>query len=200
MLQRKGESEWDERAVGAVRDKADPERISTVRDWLRDYGVFQGIPGPGRVAIATTFLEWADCQVDGRPLRTVDELVAAHAEVCATVQAAYGEARNFTSLASKALWLRYPDAVPLFDSFAQRALWVIAKIDEAVVPISGDGESYSEFVYVWMALYKRYAAALESLDREGLHRVRIFDRILWLIGDRRYSCSEFTSAASGASS
>jgi hypothetical protein len=32
-----------------------------------------------------------------------------------------------------------------------------------------------------------------------LNRVRIFDRILWLVGEPRYSCSEDAGASAGTS-
>lgn len=200
VLQRKGEADWDERVVSAVRDKADLTRVETVRDWLQDYEVFHGIPGPQRTAIAAAFLGWSDCQPETRNLDATGELVAAHADVCRVAQQAYGRPRNFTSLASKALWLRYPDSVPLFDSYAQRAIWVISKIEGGVSPLQGDGESYAEFVHVWTALYTKYSASLELLTEKGLRRVRIFDRILWLVGEPRYSCTELMRVASEAGS
>ena len=36
--------------------------------------------------------------------------------------------RSLTSLTSKALWCCYPDAIPIFDSYARRALWVLSRL------------------------------------------------------------------------
>lgn len=45
---------------------------------------------------------------------------------------AYGSIAHYSGhFSSKALWLRYPHDVPIFDSFVQRALWVIAKLEES---------------------------------------------------------------------
>ena len=89
-----------------------------------------GIHGPRRLAITEAVLAWADARDTQRDLSTVDALDQAHQEMVAVCVAANGKARDFTSLASKALWLCYPESVPLFDSFARRALWVICKMDD----------------------------------------------------------------------
>jgi hypothetical protein len=105
----------------------------------------------------------------------------------AACSAAYGRERDFTSLASKALWLRYPDIVPMFDSFAQRALWVISKIERDTAPTADEKSKYRKFACVWKTLYERYASAIAAVDLQGYrYPVRIFDKILWIVGTPRY--------------
>jgi len=90
-------------------------------------------------------------------------------------------------LASKALWLYYPYDVPIFDSFAQRALWVIAKLEAGGMAGIAEGSEYHRFLHAWKILYDRYGAALCEIDTHGYpYRVRIFDKILWMIGTRDY--------------
>jgi hypothetical protein len=93
-------------------------------------------------------------------------------------------------LASKALWLCYPGSVPLYDSYAQRALWVICKLEKEIPTLPENEPEYRKFVHVWKAVYDRYAGAINSIEIGTYpYRVRIFDKILWLIGEPRYSRS-----------
>jgi hypothetical protein len=59
-----------------------------------------------------------------------------------------GRSRDFTSLASKALWLSYPHDVPIFDSFVQRALWVIAKLEDGGMKGPTGGSEYRRFIHM----------------------------------------------------
>jgi predicted small secreted protein len=124
----------DSKAVAALNSRSVPDRAEIVRHWLYNYQVFQGIHGPKRTAITEAVLLWADSQEGQSDLATFDALVSSHASLMAACSTADGRGRDFTSLASKALWLRYPDIVPMFDSFAQRALWVISKIEKDIAP------------------------------------------------------------------
>lgn len=183
----------DRTALEATRNKLSAghpaTRISEVCSWLRTYGVFQGIDSLKRTAITEAVLLWADAQDELSNIRTLDALVEAHQDLMDRCCIAYGAPRDFTSLASKALWLRYPDAVPLFDSFARRALWVISKIESDIAPPAQEKSEYRKFAYAWKALYERYASTIATLDVQGYpYRVRIFDKILWIIGTPAYSC------------
>lgn len=184
------ENALDDKALQAVSNRNAPDRIEAVRSWLQSYQVFMGIDGPRRPAIAEAILVWADAQDGARDLSTVDSLDQAHRELVAVCVVANGEPRDFTSLASKALWLCYPESVPLFDSFAQRALWVICKMDDGITPLCGNESSYRKFLHVWMALYERYSDSIEAVDMGNYpYRVRLFDRILWIIGTPDYKYS-----------
>jgi len=163
------EAEADKPALAAIRKNAEPAsgRVEQVRSWLLSYKVFQGIDSLKRTAITEAVLRWADCQDDQRNLRAHDALVQAHQELAGRCSIAYGSRREFTSLASKALWLRYPDTVPLFDSFARRALWVIGKIERDIAPPAHQKSEYGKFTYAWKILYERYASSMAGLDTKG---------------------------------
>jgi hypothetical protein len=143
-----------------------------------------------RDALAKAVLDWVDSQPDDSRLDTLEGLVHAHAELMAACSKADGRSRDFTSLASKALWLRYPDAVPLYDRFAQEALWMLSKLEPGLPPVSEapDGApKYAPFALMWRALYDRYAPSIATIDNKGYpYQVRIFDRILWLVGEPVY--------------
>lgn len=100
---------------------------------------------------------------------------------------AEGRGRDFTSLASKVLWLRYPDEVPLYDGFAQEALWMLSKLEPDLPPIPKSTTKYGEFTLIWRTFYDRYADSIAAIDNDGYpYRIRIFDRILWLLGYPSY--------------
>jgi hypothetical protein len=143
----------DQEALRVLEDKAAPNRAEVIRRWLKSYQVFQGIDGPSRLAIATGIVQWADSRDLRMGLAGVDDIVAAHDALKQVCINAYGEQRDFTSLASKALWLCYPASVPIFDSFVQRTLWVISKLEPDIALPHGDVDEYRKFVHVWKGLY-----------------------------------------------
>jgi len=186
-LQLRESQQIDNRALQAIHNKAALDRSEAIRSWLQSYQVFQGIEGPRRIAIATAVLNWADTCDPQRSLATVDDLTTAHEEMMAVCELANGDKRDFTSLASKALWLCYPDAVPIFDSFAQRALWVISKLESDITTLAGTASEYRKFIHVWKTLYDRYARAINEIESGTYpYRVRIFDKVLWLVGEPLY--------------
>ncbi len=184
------ERDRDQKAIKAVTDRqlSIKERQDDLREWLRFYGVFQGLTTLERIKIADAVLVWAD---DDRnrsgDLTTPEALAAAHAELMKVVCKAYGKRRDFTSLASKALWLCYPESVPMFDGWTRNALYVISKIENGINPIAEKTPEYEQFVHVWKQLYSKYEKTIENLNNGTYpYCVRVFDRILWLIGRPSY--------------
>lgn len=75
----------------------------------------------------------------------------------------------------------------MFDSYAQRALWVLAKLEIGIAAPT-NGADYYQFVSVWAQFYERYLDTINGLDTNGYpYRVRVFDRILWMIGKDQYT-------------
>jgi hypothetical protein len=184
------EASWDDKAIDAMNIKSAVNRPQILRDWLSSYKVFQGFKGSQRDALVKAVLNWVDQQPEDSKLETLDALVSAHAELMVACSQADGRGRDFTSLASKALWLRYPDAVPLYDRFAQEALWMLSKLEPDLPPTAKDASKYGAFALIWLTLYDRHASSIAAIDNRGYpYRVRIFDRILWLIGEPVYGFS-----------
>jgi hypothetical protein len=183
-------SKWkdaDNKAAQALRTQSTPDRPKEIINWLRSYAVFQGITSPERHAIATAVLRWADSRGEGGRLTTVDDICQAHDSLKEDCVKAYGKKRDFTSLASKALWLRYPDDVPIFDSFAQRTLWMFSKLENGITPLAGKVSEYRQFVHIWRAFYEQYKAAIADIVPENYpYPVRVFDVILWIVGSPGY--------------
>lgn len=185
--------ENDRKGFSALGDKNLPTRREDLREWLRSFAVFQGLTTAQRDQIAEAVLVWADARNPNRDLTTAAALADAHAELMEAISQAYArnnadaKKRGFTSLASKALWLCYPDCVPIFDRYARDALFVICKMEEGIAPISGKRPDYERFVHVWKQLYARYKETTDNLEIGTYpYRVRVFDRILWLIGQPSY--------------
>ncbi len=141
------------------------------------------------MAISETVIRWADERQTAR-LESLDESVEAHRMLADRCRQAFGAERDFTSLASKALWLRYPEDVPLYDSLAERTLSVVSKMVEEKPPAK-DKSDYYKFAYTWRLIDERYREAIEGMDMgEYKYRVRIFDKVLWILGEPGYGYSD----------
>ena len=188
------EVDWDKKAFEVVGNTGSERRPENLRDWLSSYAVFQGIDNSRRDALTRAVLNWTDNRPHNSRLDTLHTLVGAHADLMAACSQADGRSRDFTSLASKALWLRYPDVVPMYDRFVQEALWMLSKLEPdlpAVIDAPHSASKYGPFALVWRTLYDRYAPSIAAIDSSGYpYRVRIFDRILWLIGEPVYGLSK----------
>lgn len=184
----------DSKALKAVASRDEASRSELLIAWLNRYSVLMGLPGPTRCLVAQTALEWCDRQASTTSLVTVNEVVIAHGELTSACRAAVDGKRRFTSLASKVLWLRYPHDVPIFDRNAQYALWLLSKCETALPPLPPNGKNYAQFATVWRYFYDRYREAIESIDAGSYpYRVRIFDKILWIMGAKCYTVSEAVS-------
>jgi hypothetical protein len=68
---------------------------------------------------------------------------------------------------------------------------LVSKLEPDISVLSTSDSEYRQFVHVWMALYQRYRIAIDAIDiGDYPYRVRIFDKILWLIGEPRYGPRE----------
>ena len=67
---------------------------------------------------------------------------------------------------------------------------MISKLDPNLPPIPDGSTRYGAFAFTWRALYEGHAASITAVDACGYpFRVRIFDRILLLIGEPAYGNS-----------
>ena len=191
------EREHDEKAIRAVTD-AKTEHSTRQKDlcaWFQFYRVFRGLTSDQQNQITDAVLAWSDKRGPRRDLTSPEALADVHRDLMKTVQDAYGKPRDFTSLASKALWLCYPDSVPIFDRWTRNALYVISKIENGINPIAEKTPEYEQFAHVWKQLYSKYKETIENLNIGNYpYRVRVFDRILWLIGRPSYQ-RDWTSPA-----
>jgi hypothetical protein len=145
------------------------------------------------------------------------EIVQKHADIgtlCNTVQGVRkknGKDRNFTSLASKLLWLLFPDQVPIFDDRAWRAINVVARLVEKAETPDPDKSDFTlnEFcaflklhVLCFSSIYGQIdkiiseefdaifdgaarqvtAITKEDAERQYANHITVIDQILWHLG------------------
>ncbi len=180
--------EVDEAAILQLNDPQNAGRIAGIRHWLEvHYAVFQGLTNAQRDNVTAAIVGWADHDRPNLAPLTPAELADAHEGLAAACVQGLGRPRDFSSLASKALWLCYPENVPMLDRNARNALYVLSKLKCDFPQAPADATGYRAFVHVWLGLYDQYQTTIESLEiREYPYRVRVFDKILWLVGDPRY--------------
>lgn len=192
QIQSWGGDAGDQKGLRALANKSLQTRQADLREWLRSYAVFQGFTNAQRDQITEAVVIWADARNPGRDLATADTLATAHAELQAACQIRIlngpeSKNRDLTSLASKALWLCYPDSVPIYDAYARNALQVISKMEDGITSISEKRPKYEQFVHIWKLLYERNRVTIENLEIGSYpYRVRVFDAVLWLLGQPSY--------------
>lgn len=184
----------DDLAMEAVKDPTYENREEVLKGWLVYYKVFQGLKDKQRDDVVTSVLRWADSNlIEQRDLSSLDELSNEFDSLCSALPRILrknGEPRKFTSLASKALWLCYPDKVPIFDDLASRALFVLSKLVEVDIPQVTDSE-YKRFACIWRQMFAKYENELREICPEGYpYLVRVLDKILWILGEGRYGLQQ----------
>jgi hypothetical protein len=191
----------DARVITFLNDRDEKREIrqSEVLKWLRSYGVLQGLNDADRNAVPRVIVEFADAR---SPILSelsepeiIDKFNDLHGRCASRVRAnKNGTPRALTSLTSKALWCCYPKAIPLFDSYAQRALWIISRLLDMDREPAKD--KYKRFLSVWLNLYRRVEHTISDDLLDGYpYKVRVFDRILWIIGEPDYGVNKRQSAS-----
>ena len=96
-----------------------------------------------------------------------------------------GNVRREPSLASKLLWCKYPDLVPIYDSHARRAIMVLSKLRNGLH--EDNGTDYATFVRCWTVVYQDVEPLIAQLNRDRYpYHVRLFDKLLWILGKETY--------------
>lgn len=180
--------EVDEAAILQLNDPQSAGRIAGIRHWLGvHYAVFQGLTNAQRDNVTAAIVGWADAHRPNPAPLAPAALADAHEGLAAACVQGLGIQRDVSSLASKALWLCYPENVPMLDRNARNALYVLSKLMDDFPQAPAEATGYRAFVHVWLGLYNQYKTTIEPLEIAGYpYRVRVFDKILWLLGDPRY--------------
>lgn len=194
----------DRNTVNAVANKnlERTAREDQVRASLGYCKVILFFPPDRSRAIAREVIEFAD---EPRPA-SLDQLHAqivreynglrARIQPLAPLAPRSKRQREVMSLTSKALWLCYPNDVPIFDDHALRAIQVISRICR-IRPMPDQGLCES-FVDVWLQFYDRIRPVIENSDLHGYqHKMRVLDGFLWYLGKLNF---EVTVASPGMDS
>lgn len=194
----------DRKTVNAVEDKnlERTAREDQVRAWLGYYKVILFFPPDRSRDIAREIIEFAD---ESRPAsldRSHAQIVREYRRLRARIQPLAPLAptskrpREVMSLTSKALWLCYPNDVPIFDDYALRAIQVISRICQ-ICPMPDQG-LYESFVDVWLQFYNRIRPVIENSELHGYqYKMRVLDGFFWCLGKPDF---EVKGASSGMDS
>jgi hypothetical protein len=186
------EIEKDEKAIHAINssEMEKVERVEIIREWLIFYKVVMFFEPSKSTGVAEKILEFAD---SGRSMGQAldrDAMIVEYSRLEGRIREVSlltrsGKPRGIQSLTSKALWCCYPHDVRIFDSYAQRALYVISKLNGYKCE---DDSSYKDFIEVWDQAYAQVQSIVESPELgQYLYKVRIFDRFLWHLGQRKFN-------------
>lgn len=173
---------WMEEDEKALRSLANSD-VDGIVSWLHYYRVFQGFTSKERNDVAEAIVKWAEFRAIERDLSSAQLLDDAHKELMRECVNALGRERDLTSLVSKALWLCYPQQVPIYDRFARRALTVLSHLEENIEPAPKDFSEYGKFAHSWKYFFETYADSIKAIDmKSSRYPVRVLDMILWTIG------------------
>ena len=183
----------DAPAVGAAHNTGQPNREDALRTWLGSYAAFQGFAEADRRKVVDGMLNFADaegCHFDALSYDALIEKFHRLHGICgkAVPLTKASKERSLISLTSKGLWCCYPNSVPIYDRYVQNALWIICKVVKLRPGNSVINDRYAAFADVWLKIYEEVEPIVtEHADKIGYpYKVRIFDRILWLIGQPNY--------------
>ncbi len=179
----------DEPAIRVLNDAttgAEVRRKEVLR-WLRSYSVLNGLNKDDEVGAASAVLEFADARDPAVSPKSEVEITKLFNDLHNRCSSRVHPNKNqkprvVTSLTSKALWCCYPDAIPFFDNYAECALRVVSRLMGLVRP-AGNLSPYNRFVTVWLDVYRRVESTIDDSRLDGYpYKVRVFDKILWIIG------------------
>jgi hypothetical protein len=186
------EHQGDAPAVQAVHDRTQMGRQDALRKWLGSYRVTR-FSGADRAAAAV--LKFADDGGCDREVRlSYDELMSKfdtlHEQCRKLVHLNKDNAqRDLTSFTSKALWCCYPSSVPIYDNFTQSSVWIISRLSGVSLTMDHPPKHrYRPFASAWLAMYGQVASIINEADlQEYLYPVRVFDKVLWIVGEPNYN-------------
>jgi len=162
------------------------EREKQVLTFLRYYKVVRFFPPENSWEIARRIVEFADAPRPDGLSRNKSQILSEYERLRERLQPAApvsksGKLRKITSLTSKALWCCYPEDVPIFDDYAQRALQIIGRLCR-IAPEAKQSE-FGSFVDVWLQLYELIEPVIDQADLKGFpYKIRVLDGLLWYLG------------------
>lgn len=194
----KTHSSDDDEAIKAINDRSLSltDREEKVKKWIDDQRAHRFAGGAGPIAPAiVNFADQRQRLARGCGYAAILEQFETIYELCSAVgpKNKDGRGRDLTSFTSKALWVCYPDIVPIYDDYAESALKMLSKV---MPPSPRAGETqcsqaakkYAPFLDNWLHLYARLAPVLRTAAATANYPydVRVLDKMLWLWGEPSY--------------
>lgn len=170
-----------------------------VLDWMRGYGLFQGIPTVNRIQIVEVYKENIFAFVDLKGSLGNGEVE----KLFSVLLKSFYEAvpRKWISAVSKLLWCSFPDDIAIYDAFVHRSLIVLQGVTPylAEMPRLGDSprlrsgkdiprlvDFYMNYRAMIVAIQKHHQDQLDALRKKYsepyAYDLRILDKLLWLLG------------------
>jgi len=172
-----------------------------VKNWMRNYGLFQGVKGEYRVKIADEFIQFSNGLKRENELNIEANFKVLHSKLYSVFQ------RKWLSATSKLLWCIYPNKIVIYDAFVERVITVLQCLDEDLAklprlnyPPNIKSKKDIELVAKYYMNYQNHVKLLVKkhqltlnelkvkLNTNYKYDLRIIDKILWLMGDMK---SEF---------
>jgi hypothetical protein len=178
---------------------AQPELVN---QWMRGYGLFQGINSQERDAIVKAFLEYA--QRFDRPIHPLEPEITEEQFTNLLTILHNTVRRGWMSATSKLLWCLHPYDFVIYDAFVHRALLVLQCVDSSLdafdrigtppaIKSQQDIDKAIRFYMNYQGMVKKLLTEhqftlnkLRQRDNESyFYDIRIIDKVLWMIGDPR---------------
>lgn len=186
-------SKYDYPVISSLNDKnqLSVERQKNVRAFLVGYSVLRGLNQDDKNAVIGEIIDFADSHDLTRSPTSEEEILKLFDDLHIKCQTKVhlkkdGTYRDLTSLTSKVLWCCYPDAIPMFDTRAASALYVVSHLTGTIRPQCVVNSRYKPFLSVWLDVYGRVKPTIDTIGENRLHgcahKVRVLDMILWTIG------------------
>jgi hypothetical protein len=173
--------------------------VDKVKDWMRGYGLFQGISETNRIAIAKKYTEVIfkfTKSIQKPNNKEIEELfLNLQNEFYSVVE------RKWLSATSKLLWCSYPYEIVIYDAYVERALVVLQGItpylanfprinNSPKINSKSDIEdvtkvyiNYQNMIKAILDNHQIQLDALRSIHQEKYeYDIRIVDKLLWMLG------------------
>ena len=188
--------ERDRAAIRAAQNQNEPRRVEILSSWIKHYGAQPRVKN-ALAPVTRAILAFLDAPHAPPPANWTDrkrwmaELASLMVEACKCSGKFKSE---YISLSSKVLWCKYPKHFVILDGHVERSLQTLSRLHCIETPrIEG---RYEQFIHCWLELYMlakpEIVKRLES--RNYPYPVRIFDKILWMLGQRGYGGSSQASS------
>jgi hypothetical protein len=166
-----------------------------VKDWMRGYGLFQGIKNEVREQIANEYINFVKLK-QGKDLNLENDFKELHKRLHKVCK------RKWLSATSKLLWCMHPNDVVIYDAFVERSIAILQCLDKDLAKLprvdyppnikKSNGQDlitkhYINYQNLVILLYQKYQNLISKLKSESSVNyefdIRIFDKLLWIMGD-----------------